>query len=276
LPQWHVRHCTFAPLTEEDPVVRILIDRLRFCVLATVACTAVAFADLPAARADYVSQSVTLDQSNSLPDGVTYGTVKIETYDGKGPGGGGLLAGQARLTFSAVVAGNYSGVTKSFGIDEVGFNTTLSFSAAQISGPGGWNLASNKNLDGFGRFNWAWSGSAKGGVRPNPVTVLITGLGSKVSPSSFLVGSVGNGSQPPPQGSVDFAMRVAGFEAKGADDDGQFVGGPGGGGDPPPPGGSGEVAPSPEPSTILLSAVAAGCLLLGRGWQARRGKRNQA
>jgi hypothetical protein len=250
--------------------VRILIGSLRFSILTTMACAAVASTNLPA-RADYVSQSVTLDQSNSLKDGVTYGTVKIETYDGNGPGGG-LLAGQARLTFSAVVASDYTGVTKSFGIDEVGFNTSLSFSAAQISGPSGWNLTANKNLDGFGRFDWTWSGSAKGGVRPNPVTVLISGLGSNVSPSSFLVGSVGNGNQPPPEGSVDFAMRVAGYLAPGAEDDGQFVGGPGGG-DPPPPGGSGEVAPTPEPSTILLSAVAAGCLLLGRSWRARRSMR---
>lgn len=258
------------PLMEEESV-RILIGNLRIGVIIAAAFTL----GTSPASADYVSQSVNINQSNALPDGVTYGSVLIETYNGIGPGGGGLLAGQARLTFSAIVAVNYTGTDKSFGIDEVGFNSKVAITAGQISGPGGWKLTADKNLDGFGRFSWAWSGSAKGGVRPNPVTVLISGLGTSVDPAIFLASSLANGKdQAPPQGSVMFAMRVAGFQSESTGEDGHFIGGSGEVA-PPPPGGSGEVMPTPEPSSIFLGVAAAGCLFLRRCWKTRRSKRDQ-
>ena len=80
--------------------------------------------------------------------------------------------------------------------------------------------------------------------------------------------SQGNGNSPPPEGSVYFAMHVAGFATQ-AESDGHFVGGPGGA--PPPPGGSGEVPATPEPSTVLLCGIGIGCLALRQfaSWRRR-------
>jgi hypothetical protein len=221
-----------------------------------------------AARADYVSQTVNLDQSNTYPDGVVYGSVKIEAYD-SGTGGGGLLAGQVRLTYTADIVAAYLGTTKTFGIQDVGFNTKLSLKDGQISGPGGWKLSSNATLDGFGKFSWDVSGNAKGGSRPNPVTVLISELGVDATVGNFLVGSTGSGKNPPSEGSVYFAMHVAGFEAQ---EGSHWVGGSTiVEEEPPPPTGSGEVAPTPEPSSIVLCGAGALCLALGRfTWRRRK------
>jgi hypothetical protein len=235
--------------------------------LSAMALSLAWFSHPTAARADYVSQSVTLDQSNALKDGVTYGTVLVEAYNGVGPGGGGLTAGEVRLTYTASTA-PYSGESKTFGIGAVGFNTDLSLTPGQISGPGGWKLKNNHTMSGFGNFVWELSGDAKGGSRPNPVTVLISGLGADATIGHFTLGSKGNGKSPPPEGSVYFAMHVAGFTYQCNEDvTSHFVGG--GSGDPnlpppPPPGGSGEVQPTPEHSTIVLLSISFGCLALAR------------
>src|SRR5262245_14671495 len=83
------------------------------------------------ARADYVSYTMALDQSNVMPDGVKYGSVVVEAYDGVGAPGGGLSAGSVRLTFTADVLPVY-GKLSNFGIDKVGFNTDLDLSKGQI------------------------------------------------------------------------------------------------------------------------------------------------
>lgn len=241
-----------APLFFKLPVVSTLI----------IAGGLLAYLAAPT-RADFVSQTITLNQSNALKDGVTYGSVLIEAYNGVGAAGGGLNAGEVRLTYSAAIVGDYGSIEKSFGIQNVGFNTDLKLKASQITGPGGWKVNSNKNLASFGKFSWTIDGSAKGGKRPNPVTVLLTGLGANATIEHFLFGSVGNGKSSPADGSVYFAMHVAGFDGKNHEGGGHFAGG-----StfelPPPPGGSGDVQPTPEPSTILLCGMGMGCLTLVR------------
>jgi hypothetical protein len=259
----------------------------RFIILVTMSLILEAFTHAPPAHADYVSQPVSIDQSNTMKDGVVYGSVLVEAYNGVGAAGGGLNAGEVRLTYSASAIPDYGTISKTFGIGEVGFNTDLALSSGQITGPAGWKLDSAKTISGFGKFSWGLQGNAEGGSRPNPVTVLITGLGADATLEHFLLGSVGAGKNPPSEGSVFFAMHVAGFETPGASPVGShFVGGsgvnepppPGGSGedppgdpgnDPPPPGGGGEVRPTPEPSALLLAGISAGCVGFYR-WSVRR------
>lgn len=229
--------------------------------------------------ADYATQSINLDQSNTLKDGVVYGSVLIEAYNGVGAPGGGLNAGEVRLTYSAAVVPDYTSLGKTFGIDHVGFNTDLSFAADKISGPAGWKINNKGSMSGFGKFTWQADGSAKGGERPNPVSLLITGLGTDATLAHFLFGSEGNGKNPPDQGSVYFAMHVAGFTTA-SQVGSHYVGGsgtgepppPGGSGEePPPPGGGGEVRDTPEPSALLLGGFGVACFGLYR-WNTRRRK----
>ena len=241
----------------------------RCFILVAMGLTVASLTLAPKVHADYVFQTVTLDQSNALNNGVNYGSVLIEAYDG-GVGGGGLSTGQVRLTFTASNASNYTSLGKTFGIGEVAFNTDLALTAGQISGPGGWTLSNTKSISGFGKFSWDLSGSAAGGSRPNPVSVTISGLGANATLQHFLFGSAGDGVNPPPLGSVDFAMFVAGFTTTDPTIGGHFVGGPFG---VPPPGGQGEPpAATPEPSTLVLGGIG---LVVFMGWSSRR-RRHQA
>lgn len=218
------------------------------------------------ARADYVSQSVTLDQSNTLKDGVAYGSVLVEAYDGVGAAGGGLNAGEVRLTYSANIVADYASTSKTFGIDHIGFNTDLKLTAGQITSSAGWKINDNKNLSAFGKFSWAADGNAKGGDRPNPTSLLIKGLGANATVNHFTIATSGS------EADVYFAMHVAGF--KSVCDPGvssHWVGGSSLITEiPPPPEGSGEGPPpsaTPEPATILLGIFGFGGLWLGRAWR---------
>ena len=240
--------------------------RIRVCLLATCAALAP-----PAAFADYVSQSVILDQSNSLKDGVAYGSVLVEAYNGVGSAGGGLKAGEVRPTYSANLVADYDSISKTFGIDHLGFNTDLKIKSKQITSPTGWKIRKNKTLSEFGKFTWKADGSAKGGSRPNPVTLLITGLGVNATIEHFLIGSTGSGQHAPSEGSVYFAMHVAGFSTKNdCDVSSHWVGGSTRAViDPPPPEGSGEVGPTPEPASLLLGAIGIAGVWIGRMWRQR-------
>jgi hypothetical protein len=176
------------------------------------------------------------------------------------------------LTYNANLVADYASLSKTFGIDHVGFNTDLAVSAGQITPPTGWKMSGNNTLSGFGQFTWGADGSAKGGSRINPATVLITGLGADATVSHFLINSQGAGKNPPSQGAVYFAMHVAGFTVKKDDDiTSHWVGGSGVRVDlPPPPEGSGDLQPTPEPASILLFALGAlGIAFRRRFWRAR-------
>src|SRR5438128_10061017 len=83
-----------------------------------------------------------LDQSNTLPDGVVYGTVKVEA---------GL--GEVKLIYTAAPT-PYSSTGKNFGLHTVGFNTDLSLKSTQIGAPSGWKSTPHANLSAFGVFSW--------------------------------------------------------------------------------------------------------------------------
>jgi hypothetical protein len=219
-------------------------------------------------RADYVSQSVTLDQSNTLKDGVAYGSVLVEAYDGVGAAGGGLKAGEVRLTYSANMVADYASASKTFGIDHMGFNTDLKLTAGQITSSAGWKINDNKNLSAFGKFSWAADGNAKGGDRPNPTSLLITGLGANAKIGHFMIATSGS------EGNVYFAMHVAGFTSASNPNVGShWVGGSSLVTEIPPPEGSGEGPPppsaTPEPTTILLGVFGFGGLWIGRALRRR-------
>jgi hypothetical protein len=149
-----------------------------------------------AALADYISQTVGL--SSTAPNPIS-GSVQIEAYDGQGAAGGGLNAGQVRLTFHAnAPIGNVGDFS---GFEGVGFNTDLSLNPSQITGPMKWGASSNRYYS-IARFPWvvrataldSFTGSWLGmpdlvydGRLPlhNDLSVLISGLGSNATHAHF-------------------------------------------------------------------------------------------
>jgi hypothetical protein len=227
----------------------------------------------PSARADYVTRSYVLDQSGQLPDGLGYGNVTIEAYDGVGDPANDLAAGQVRLTFEAEVIPLYGPVKDRFGFRAAGFNTDLALVESQIALPAGWKLRTDRNMGGFGKFAW----QAHGKPRQNPLVITIDGLGAAATLEHFLIPSMTAGGDYPVQGPVYFAARIGGFDLN--DDVHDATSHVAGAGYPmPPPGTDPEwpdpdgsngsptepPVPNPEPSTLLLCALGAGCVGITR------------
>jgi MYXO-CTERM domain-containing protein len=191
----------------------------------------------PPAAAEFITYN--LDQSNTLPNGVVYGTVKVEAFQN---------LGEVKLTYTADPT-PYSSTGKNFGFHTVGFNTDLSLNSGQFTLPAGWTLKSNANLSNFGVFSWAPTTSNS----PSPsVTVVINGLGSNATLAHFAFPSVGGKS-------VFFAGHVIDFKIKGSDTSSHWVGGST---DPP--------AQTPEPATAAMAAIGLAGLALARLARRRR------
>lgn len=219
-------------------------------LIALSLCAALA----PAAHAEYVSQTITLDQSNKYADGPAFGSVFIEAYDGVGTPGGGLNAGQVRITYTAHLLPIYGDV-QFFGLTAVGFNTDLTLKKNQIQGPTGWNLQKNENLGGFGRFTWEES-TIVGENRQNPVVLLISDLGSDAKLDHFLIGSLLKNGNIPPQGSSAFVAHVDGFAGETGDFRHHWIGH--------------DILATPEPGTLTLAVLGLGGLGLVRRARSKR------
>ncbi|MCI0376572.1 MAG: PEP-CTERM sorting domain-containing protein [Gemmataceae bacterium] len=200
-----------------------------------------------AARADYVSQIHVLDQSNTFKDGVHYGNVVIEAYDGVGAAGGGLSAGQVRITFAAASLPDY-GVQLNFGFDKVGFGTDLMLKKSQFDAPFAWKMKSDDQLDGFGRFTWV-ADQFLPHHRLKTIALTISGLGTDATLEHFLIASANKSGHEPPQGASYFAGRLGGFLTlcDGKLTINHFVGAP-------------ALEHAPEPSTLALAGLACCCI----------------
>jgi hypothetical protein len=213
---------------------------LLFRLLVFVA-PALVLAHPAKAHAGYVQQNFVMDQSNVFADGITYGHVKVEANDTAGPLNG-LAGGAVRLTVTIDTPAVYGPIGKKFGMDKFAFNTDLHLLAGQISGPSGWSLKFDKNMDGFGEFSVRLAGGGKNRLTTGIFT--ISGLGTNATLAHFEIGS-GGSKKKPPQGSVYFAAHVADFGEKCDEDEGSnFIGG---GIDPG--------NQSPEPTTLSLGLL---------------------
>jgi hypothetical protein len=206
-------------------------SRLFTAILTIIVC----LASVRSAFADFITYN--LDQSNTLADGVVYGTVKVEAS---------AALGEVKITYTADPS-VYASTGKNFGLHTVGFNTDLSLNAAQIAAPSGWKLTSNSTLSTFGKFSWKASTSNS----EAPTVVLdITGLGSNATLAHFTLPSSGGESQL-------FAAHVIDFVVRGSDTTSHWIGGSSDPPvDPPPPGGQGGPPQAPEPSSLSLSGLA--------------------
>jgi hypothetical protein len=185
---------------------------------------------VPRAAADFITFN--LDQSNTLANGVVYGTVKLEAFKN---------LGEIKLTYTADPA-PCSSIGKNFGFHTVGFNTDLSLKSSQFTLPTGWKLDANANLGEFGVFSWKVTTSNH---EAPSVSVLIDGLGNNATLNHFTLPSKGGRS-------VFFAGHIIDFSLKGSGTTSHWVGGST---DPPSSGGPGNPH-APEPSTLAMSAIA--------------------
>jgi hypothetical protein len=211
-----------------------------------------------AGQADYQAVTFDLTESNTLADSVLYGTVKVEVSVG-GDVTHSLLAGQARLTWTALTT-PYTSTGTNFGFDKLGFNSSASITASDVSvSPNDpqhtWGFSTGTNMDGFGNF---LDVTAKSGSGVTPVTVLISNLGSNATIANFEVLSTGGhegpggsdssdpNAPPPANGGVYFAAHVIDITPGGS----QYIGGvtpeSGGGG------AGGLVAAVPAPPSAVL------------------------
>lgn len=223
------------------------------------------------AQAGYIVQSYTLNQSNVLPDGPNYGTVQLQAYDGIGPGGGGLSAGQVVFTVTINPAA-YGSIGTNFGMDKFAFNSDLTLQSSNsshsnyLSGPAGWSASfGNQNISGFGKFDVELDGG--GNHRLIQAVFTVSNLGTNATPGHFLFGSTKQNGKTPEQGSVYFAAHVADFN----DGKSHFIGsGEGNGG-----GGGGGTLQTPEPATMALTLIGFAGVSLNHGLRRQRRQRPQ-
>jgi hypothetical protein len=204
------------------------------------------------ALADYISQTEALTSTTAGFGG----DVQIEAYDGVGAAGGGLSAGQVRLTFEQTKgASGKAGKGAASGLQAVAFNTDLTLSSGQISLPASWSLSKDTAFSSLGTFSYVGSTASK---LQNPVTVLISGLGTNATANHFLTAYPGSVTAPSLPTADLFAAQWS--PPGGGTAQTLFTAGPT---ETPPPTGLGG-APTPEPTSLALASCALGALLATR------------
>src|SRR5262245_10025593 len=171
------------------PMPRLPVRTLLALLLAGVVLGTAA----PPAAADLITYN--LDQSNTLPDGLVYGTVTVEALQN---------LGEVKITYTANPA-LYSATRQNFGFNTIGFNTDLSLQSSQFTLPSGWKLYSNGNLNMFGVFSWKLTTTKQ---EAPVVTLLIDGLGNNATLDHFTLDS--KGGEP-----VYFAGHIINFSLNG-------------------------------------------------------------
>lgn len=181
-----------------------------------------------------VGESAVIDitNSNALPDGFLYAQVTVESVN------------STTVSFSVDPLTTYLTPGTNFGLQSFGFNTDLinpvssgppagrtSEIIFSISGPAGWSFDYNGNQDGYGNFEFDYSGT--GSARKDPLNFTIqylpSGSAVPISPDNFIVTNA-NG--------WNFAMHIAGFTNYGQTTSAFFA--------------DGTTTPVPEPGTMLL------------------------
>lgn len=181
-------------------------NRIRLAIWTLIASLTI----LPTAHADYVTRTYAFDFSDAMPYGESFGSVKVEAYDGNGDAGGGLNAGQVRMTFHAAALPLYGPTDASFGFQQVGFNANVDIKDVQITAPNGWKLRNGRFMGGFGKFAWQAYGDPS--ALSGPLTLTINDLGQNAFIDNFVVGSMTSTGDWPLFGSVYFAARIGGFD----------------------------------------------------------------
>jgi hypothetical protein len=151
------------------------------------------------AKAGFETATYAFTQSNTLANGVTYATIKLESYDGVGLTGDGLAAGQIKMVITALTT-PYTSTGPNFGLDKFSFDYNLSnLTTANIStAPTNWafSLTSNSSSP-FGRFDADGSVSGANNNRTSVLTVLISNQGSEAHIANVTVlDSTGNPNHP--------------------------------------------------------------------------------
>jgi hypothetical protein len=157
-----------------------------------------------ASQANAASISYYLDQSNitPLPDGVNYLQVTISD----GINGAIDFKVDILQPLLSISAGS------SFGLDSFGFNTigaANTATAANITSlPSGWTVDTNKNQDGFAKFELIPQTNGAGNRVSPTLMFSVTGINGN-SITDYVSPATGNAGQ----GNHFFAAHVAGFSA---------------------------------------------------------------
>jgi hypothetical protein len=152
--------------------------------LAAVALTGTAHA---------ASVTYALDQSNALPDGVSWATVKIDS-----------VGSDIQFTVSIQPQASYYAPASNFGLQSFAFNSSAVLTASNLILPSGWSLTTDKNVSGFGRFEYLLKGT--GYSRQNPLSFTIKGMAGDL-PENYFELSTGAADQ----GKSAFAAHLADF-----------------------------------------------------------------
>jgi hypothetical protein len=144
------------------------------------------------AFADYVSATAIMDHGDLVT-----ATAKVETYDGIGPPGGGLSAGQARVTVTGTLMGagqpypGIPGTILAYSGVSITFLTDFNLQPSQLHLPPNWTVGVS-SIGPYYNYPAAYQVQMYNGVdtmtTPTSVSLLITGLGANITQDQFLLG----------------------------------------------------------------------------------------